>query len=80
MKTPHVPVVVDRAAGELKESKNQGGEPQTYRLCLACAQNFIETIAMTYMLPRGAECEQCNSTSVCVAVFARSAERGKLRL
>jgi hypothetical protein len=72
--------VVDHAAGESKESRKPSGEPQTYRLCLACAQNFIQTIAMTYMLPRGAECEQCNSTSVCVAVFARSAQRGKLRL
>ena len=79
MNTPHAPLV-DRAADESKDSKKPASDPKTYRLCLTCAQNFTETIAMTYVLPRGAKCEQCNDTSVCVAVFTQSAERGKLRL
>jgi hypothetical protein len=78
MNTAHTPLV-DHPAGESDESKKPGGETQNHRLCLTCAQNFSQTIAMTYMLPRGAKCEQCNTTSVCVAVFARSEERGKIR-
>lgn len=79
MNTPTSPLI-ERAAGNSKKSINPNSEPKTYRLCLACAQNFNETIAMTYMLPRGAKCEKCEVTSVCVAVFTQSAERGKLRL
>jgi hypothetical protein len=61
------------------QAANTSTAPATYRLCLECARNFSEIIAMQYALQRGAKCDKCETTSVFVAVFVASSERGKIR-